>query len=70
MEIELGSSVFYNDELYKEENQHQENILLQIQLEDIESKQKVDQEGLWLVHFDGAMSRVSVGAGAWISSPT
>ena len=31
VEIELGSSVFYNDELYKEENQHQENLVLQIQ---------------------------------------
>ena len=38
VETKLGSSVFYNDELYKEENQHQENLLLQIQSEDIESK--------------------------------
>ena len=28
METKLGSSVFYNDELYKEENQCQENLLL------------------------------------------
>lgn len=34
METELGSSVFYNDELYKEENQHQENLLLEIQSKD------------------------------------
>lgn len=46
MEIELGSSIFYNDELYKEENQNQENLLLQTQSEDIESKQEIDQEGL------------------------
>ena len=28
VENELGSLVFYNDELYKEENQYKENIML------------------------------------------
>ena len=45
VETELGSSIFYNDELYEEENQHQENLFLQTQSKDIESKQKIDQEG-------------------------
>ena len=42
VETKLGSSIFYNDELYKEENQQQENLLLQVQSEDIESKHKVN----------------------------
>ena len=62
VETELGSSMFYNDELYKEENQYQENLMLESQSKDIESNKKIDQEGLWSLHFDGDMRRVGASA--------
>ena len=70
VETKLGSSIFYNDSLYEEENWHQEILLLEGQSTNTKSNQKIDQEGLWSLHFDGAMSIVGVGAGVWILSPT
>ena len=69
VETELGSSIFYNDSLYEEENWHQEILLLERHSTYTKSNKKIDQEGLWSLHFDGAMSIVGAGASAWISSP-
>ena len=44
--------------------------MLQNQPMDVETKQKLNEEGLWSLHFDGAMSKMGARSGAWITSPT
>ena len=36
----------------------------------METKQKLNEEGLWSLYFDGAVSKMGVGACAWVISPT
>ena len=63
METKLGSSIFYNDSQLGEQNKKQESFILKNQSRETKLEQKIDQEGLWSLHFDGAMRTIGVGAG-------
>ena len=36
----------------------------------METKHKLNEECLWSLQFDGVVSKIGAGAGAWIISPT
>ena len=44
--------------------------MLQNEPKDVKTKQKLNEECLWSLHFDGIVSKIGAGAGAWIISPT
>ena len=57
IDTNLGSSIFYNDLELKEETQDEKMYVSQNQQTLIDSNQKNCEEGMWNLHFDGAMSK-------------
>jgi hypothetical protein len=73
VDIEVGSSIFYNDLCFEEEDP---NVLKLPEKEDedqqagkISDQQNNEEEEMWNMNFDGVVSKEGAGAGVWIIPP-
>jgi hypothetical protein len=72
VDTEVGSSIFYNDLSFEEE---EPKTVMTIkdksdhQTEEITDQQNSEEDEMWNMSFDGAASREGAGVGVWINPP-
>jgi hypothetical protein len=73
VDTEVGSSIFYNDLFFEEEDPKTVKLLVKDeedhQIGKIPYQQKNEDEEMWNMNFDGATSKEGYGGGVWIIPP-
>jgi hypothetical protein len=66
VDIDIGSTIFYNDLCFEEDDQSDPKHQQEKQISDQKNN---EEDGLWNMDFDGVVSKEGAGAGVWIIPP-